>query len=177
MGEAHVTTRLQSQVQSHEEKIESISSQLKEMSKLLTELPTSMEKTMARMLKDHLKPTRRSPERVTVEDVDDEENSEYEDPGQDNPPIPKPKQPPSDDSLFSLPKVKLPTFEGTDARAWVSKAELYFQVHKTPTDQKLKLSQMCMDGSALHWFTNLLIRHPNTTWEQFRLKLLNRFSG
>ncbi|KAL4588274.1 hypothetical protein LXL04_001157 [Taraxacum kok-saghyz] len=127
MGETHVTARLQSQVQAHKEKIESISAQLKEMSKLLTELPTSMEKTMTKMLKDHLKP------QVIVEEADDEEDS--------------------------------------------SKAELYFQVHKTPTDQKLKLSQMCMDGSALHWFTNLLIRHPNTTWEQFRLKLLNRFSG
>ena len=83
----------------------------------------------------------------------------------------------TDECLFSLPKVKLPTFEGTDARAWVNKAELYFQVHKTPTDQKLNLSQMCMDDSALHWFTNLLIRHPNTTWEQFRLKLINWFSG
>lgn len=27
------------------------------------------------------------------------------------------------------------------------------------------------------YFTNLLIRYPNTTWEQFRLKLINRFSG
>lgn len=98
----------------------------------------------------------------------------------ENPTIVTPSQPPPqkiDESLFSLPKVKLPTCNGIDARGWVSKDELYFQVHKTPTNQKLGLSQMCMDESVLHWFTNLLIRHPDTTWEQFRLKLLNIFSG
>ncbi|KAL4591145.1 hypothetical protein LXL04_004095 [Taraxacum kok-saghyz] len=48
--ETQVITRLQSQLQAHEDKIESISSQMKEMSKLLTELPKSMEQTMAKML-------------------------------------------------------------------------------------------------------------------------------
>lgn len=36
---------------------------------------------------------------------------------------------------------------------------------------------MCMDGVALNWFTNLLIKHPHTDWPQFRDKLLVRFNG
>ncbi|XP_071740877.1 uncharacterized protein [Rutidosis leptorrhynchoides] len=36
---------------------------------------------------------------------------------------------------------------------------------------------MCMDGAALNWFTNLLIKHPATNWGEFCLKLLTRFSG
>lgn len=96
------------------------------------------------------------------------------------PPPPPPLIPPIplvDETLFSLPKVKLPFFDGSDTRGWVTKAELYFKVHHTPLSQQLYLAQMCMDGQALHWFTNLLICHPTTTWDQFRTKLLHRFSG
>nr|GEU76829.1 retrotransposon-related protein [Tanacetum cinerariifolium] len=83
----------------------------------------------------------------------------------------------SRESLFSLPKVKLPIFEGIDPRGWITKAELYYQVHKTPLDQKLNLVEMCMDGPALNWYTNLMIKHPNTTWDFFKDKLMVRFSG
>ncbi|KAL4558063.1 hypothetical protein LXL04_036259 [Taraxacum kok-saghyz] len=82
-----------------------------------------------------------------------------------------------DNSLFSLPKVKLPQFEGTDPRGWLTKAELYFMVNQIPATQKLHLAQMCLDGVALNWYTNLLIKHPTTNWNQFRDKLMTRFSG
>ncbi|KAL4586656.1 hypothetical protein LXL04_011298 [Taraxacum kok-saghyz] len=64
------------------------------------------------------------------------------------------------DSIFSLPK-----------------AELFFAVHKTTEPNKLKLSQMCMEGPALNWFTTLLFKHPNSTWEQLKAKILTRFGG
>lgn len=87
-------------------------------------------------------------------------------------PPPPPKPPHPDESLFSFPKMKLPIFEGIVSRGWITKIEHYFQFHITPLNQKL-----CMDGDALHWYTNLLIHHPNTSSEKFRTKLLNRFSG
>lgn len=77
-------------------------------------------------------------------------------------PIPTPRFQQIYDCLFTLPKVKLPTFEGTNARAWVSKTEPYFLVHHTPTDQKLKLSQICMDGSALR--TTLVYQGECCPW-------------
>ncbi|KAL4562417.1 hypothetical protein LXL04_034620 [Taraxacum kok-saghyz] len=156
---------MQTTLLSHEEKIESLSTQMTAVSgsihsiqNILVGLQKSVETLM-------LRPS-------TSEAVDDDSGKTPP------PPLPPPLQnKPPEDSLFSLPKVKLPPFDGTDARGWISKAELYFQVHKTPPDQKLSLSQMCMEGSALHWYTNLLIRHPATSWEQFRLKMLNRFNG
>ncbi|KAL4571363.1 hypothetical protein LXL04_018121 [Taraxacum kok-saghyz] len=80
-------------------------------------------------------------------------------------------------SLFSLPNVKLPQFDGIDPQGWITKAELYFQVNKIPVTQKLQLAQMCMDGVALNWYTNLLIKHPSTDWLHFRDKMMVRFSG
>lgn len=82
-----------------------------------------------------------------------------------------------DTTLFSLPKVKLPPFEGIDPRGWLTKAELYFQVNQIPVTHKLRLAQTCMEGIALNWYTNLLIKHPHTDWSQFRTKLMTRFSG
>lgn len=80
-----------------------------------------------------------------------------------------------DDSLFSLPKVKLPVFDGTDPRGWITKAELYFSIHQTTEPNKLKLSQMCMEGTTLNWFTTLFFKHCQTTWNDFKSKLLVLF--
>ncbi|CAH1449134.1 unnamed protein product [Lactuca virosa] len=55
--------------------------------------------------------------------------------------------------------------------------KLYFTVHQTTEPNKLKLSQMCVEGPALNWFTTLLFQHPQSTWEQFKAKLFIRFGG
>lgn len=36
---------------------------------------------------------------------------------------------------------------------------------------------MCMEGIALNWYTNQMIKHPLIDWPQFRDKLMVRFSG
>ncbi|KAJ9548687.1 hypothetical protein OSB04_021230, partial [Centaurea solstitialis] len=174
--EAPMTTRLQTRVDAHEERIETLSNQVKEltvsinsMKEILNELPKSIEKLTMGYQKPH------------DEDADDEEEitvtgdigSSERDPKKGLDSFIKNNH--FETSLFSMPKVKLPLFEGIDPRGWIIKAELYFQVHQTPPPQKLKLTQMCMDGSALNWFTNLLIKHPHTTWDQFRDKLMVRF--
>ncbi|KAL4588404.1 hypothetical protein LXL04_001290 [Taraxacum kok-saghyz] len=162
-------------------KIESLSNQLSDISRLVLSMKDSMD-LLVQASSAGKPPTTNTPPKPPVPPP--------------TPPVPPPKStgptpPPSippftpphlrenhfDHSLFSLPKVKLPQFDGTDPRGWITKAELYFQVNKIPLTQKLHLAQMCMDGIALNWYTNLLIKHPSTTWIQFRDKLLVRFSG
>ncbi|KAL4557540.1 hypothetical protein LXL04_035721 [Taraxacum kok-saghyz] len=148
--DVQVTTRLQSlhtRVTAQEGKMDQISTQMTDLATSFTSLKELMEKVL-------------------------QHSSENPIPPGDNP-IP----PPSSDSLFSLPKVKIPVFDGADPRGWITKAELYFTVHKTLDSNKLKLSQMCMEGTALNWFTTLLFKHPLSTWEQFKAKLLVRFGG
>ncbi|KAL4587886.1 hypothetical protein LXL04_000762 [Taraxacum kok-saghyz] len=151
------------------------------MKKTLDDLPSTMEKLLQSQLRRFLPPQSPQPGTPTTPLSGTGTSTPPTPPPPPPPPPPfpppPPPPPPVDETLFSLPKVKLPLFDGSDTRGWVTKADLYFKVHNTPPSQMLYLSQMCMDGSALHWFTNLLIRHPHTTWEQFRLKLLNRFSG
>ncbi|KAL4565386.1 hypothetical protein LXL04_029478 [Taraxacum kok-saghyz] len=186
---ATTTTHLQAQANAlelrldgHTEQLTQLTTQVQGMSKTLEDLPAAMK----RLLKSHFTPlTTPSSEHPSTPPPSVIGSSLHPPPPPFTPPPPPlpsdppppPPPPPDDETLFSLPKVKLPLFEGSDTRGWITKAELYFKVHNTPSSQKLYLSQMCMDGSALHWFTNLLIRHPNTTWEDLRTKLLHRFSG
>ncbi|GJV82367.1 retrotransposon gag protein [Tanacetum coccineum] len=186
--ETQVGTRLQTRIDAQDEKIELLSTQMKELSEtvvsmkeVLNELPKSLEKVMSGYQKQQEKrpfPRFGDDGSPFIGTVDDDasasgvkftqgfdglfRNNHFSE---------------SRESLFSLPKVKLPIFEGIDPRGWITKAELYYQVHKTPLDQKLNLVQMCMDGPALNWYTNLMIKHPDTTWELFKNKLMVRFSG
>ncbi|XP_071688236.1 uncharacterized protein [Rutidosis leptorrhynchoides] len=179
-----ITTRLQARIDVHDEKIDQLSNQIQDMNnnfnsnfsqinttintmqQVISDLPKYLDNLMKNIQNQNLDPktplaaSGSGPRSITFAETFN--------------PI---KENNFDDTLFSLPKVKLPLFDGDDPRGWITKAELYFNVHKTPIDQKLLLTQMCMDGVALNWFTNLLIKHPTTTWNEFRLKLLSRFSG
>lgn len=183
--EAPMTTRLQTRVDAHDEKIESLTNQVKDLSisinsmkEILSELPKSIEKLTLGYQKHHQGKQFIYEEEGEASGFKGPEMESF-DSGEK---IPNRglesfiKRNHFETSLFSMPKVKLPLFEGVDPRGWITKAELYFQVHQTPS-QKLKFTQMCMDGSALNWFTNLLIKHPHTTWDQFRDKLMVRFGG
>ncbi|GJX95417.1 retrotransposon-related protein, partial [Tanacetum coccineum] len=185
--ETQVGTRLQIRIDAQDEKIEFLSTQMKELSEtvismkeVLNELPKSLEKVMSGYQKQQEKrsfPRFGDDGSPFIGTVDDDasasgfkftqgfdglfHNNHFSE---------------SRESLFSLPKVKLPIFEGI-VQEGVHLAVLYYQVHKTPLDQKLNLVQMCMDGPALNWYTNLMIKHPNTTWDLFKDKLMVRFSG
>ncbi|KAJ9550331.1 hypothetical protein OSB04_014376 [Centaurea solstitialis] len=50
-------------------------------------------------------------------------------------------------------KIKLPEFGGYDPRGWITKAELYFEIHGTTPELRTRLAQLSMTGVAQHWFT------------------------
>lgn len=171
-NDPQVTTRLQSRVDSLEEKTEANSAQLKDlhmmvtsMKEMLRDLPSSIEKIVQREREkrpQHNTDGFEAASSIPTVTVDDEIRTE------EKPPPPELhkllRENHFEKSLFALPKVELPLFDGTDPRGWLTKAELYFQVHRTPISHKIQLTQMRMDGEALNWFTNLLIKQPHTTW-------------
>ena len=74
-------------------------------------------------------------------------------------------------------KVKLPEFGGYDPRGWISKAELYFEIHGTAPELRIRLAQLSMTGVAQHWFSVVRNIHDNLSWEQFTRELLQQFRG
>lgn len=78
---------------------------------------------------------------------------------------------------WAAKKIKLPEFFGFDPQGWIKKAELYFEIHGTPPQLRMRLAQLSMVGVAQHWFTIVKEVYDQITWDQFTKELLQRFSG
>ncbi|GJV84737.1 retrotransposon-related protein [Tanacetum coccineum] len=125
---SQVNTRLQSRVDAQDEKIGNLSDQMHEltafvhsMKEILNELPKSFEKMMGGYQKHQGKC---SQPYVDVKNPSMTDEFDYvATHGLDS----FVKHNHFDESLFSMPKVKLHVFEGTDPRGWITKAELNFQ--------------------------------------------------
>ncbi|KAH6822518.1 hypothetical protein C2S53_008995 [Perilla frutescens var. hirtella] len=96
------------------------------------------------------------------------------------PPSPPPNETPinSTNGLTgpgSLPRLDLPTFDGSDPRAWIARADQYFMVHQTPISDKVSLALVAMGGDVLFWVQWMMRRFPTISWSQFTAELLLRF--
>ncbi|PNX56268.1 retrotransposon-related protein, partial [Trifolium pratense] len=60
------------------------------------------------------------------------------------------------ESRLAGKKVKLPVFYGEDPVAWITRADIYFDVQNTPDEMRVKLSQLSMEGATIRWFNLLL---------------------
>lgn len=47
---------------------------------------------------------------------------------------------------LSAKKVELPAFDGWDPVAWITRAEMYFDVQRTSEEVRIKLAKLSMDG-------------------------------
>ncbi|MCH83460.1 RNA-directed DNA polymerase (Reverse transcriptase), partial [Trifolium medium] len=74
-------------------------------------------------------------------------------------------------------KVELPTFNGEDPAGWISRAEIYFRVQDTIPEVRVKLAQLCMEGSTIHFFNSLIGEDEDLTWEKLKEALLGRYGG
>lgn len=81
------------------------------------------------------------------------------------------------ESRLAGKKVKLPVFEGDDPVAWITRAEIYFDVQNTPDDMRVKLSRLSMEGSTIHWFNLLLETEDDLSWEKLKKALIARYGG
>ncbi|XP_073057376.1 uncharacterized protein [Primulina eburnea] len=78
---------------------------------------------------------------------------------------------------MALKKIELPMFEGEDPLGWLGKMEQYFEVHESPTECRLKLAYICMQGTTVHWFRWMKVRIPNLSWDRLAEELIKRYSG
>ncbi|KAJ9548009.1 hypothetical protein OSB04_020552 [Centaurea solstitialis] len=78
---------------------------------------------------------------------------------------------------WAAKKVKLPEFSGFDPRGWITKAELFFEIHGTHPTLRIGLAQLSMSGVAQHWFSVVKGIYDPLSWDQLKQELLQRFSG
>ncbi|PNX66761.1 pentatricopeptide repeat-containing protein [Trifolium pratense] len=81
------------------------------------------------------------------------------------------------ESRLAGKKVKLPLFEGEDPVAWITRAEIYFDVQGTADEMKVKLSRLSMEGSTIHWFNLLLETEDDLSWEKLKKAMIARYGG
>ncbi|XP_042045394.1 uncharacterized protein LOC121791530 [Salvia splendens] len=71
----------------------------------------------------------------------------------------------------------MPTFEGTDALAWLARAEQYFLIAGTTPENRVGIAMVALAGPALPWYQLLRKRVPNLSWARFARELMKRFGG
>ncbi|KAG6509177.1 hypothetical protein ZIOFF_034568 [Zingiber officinale] len=76
---------------------------------------------------------------------------------------------------MSIKQVELPMFDGWDPMAWITRAEIYFEVHNTSNEVKVKLAYVSMEGYTFHWFNLLNETEVNLTWEKLKPALIARY--
>ena len=52
-------------------------------------------------------------------------------------------------SAGGVPASTMPTFDGSDALAWLARAEQYFMISETPSDDRVGITMVALTGVAL----------------------------
>ncbi|MCI02697.1 retrotransposon gag protein, partial [Trifolium medium] len=81
------------------------------------------------------------------------------------------------ESRLAGKKVKLPLFDGEDPVAWITRAEIYFDVQNTLDDMRVKLARLSMEGATIHWFNLLMETEDELSWEKLKRALIARYGG
>ncbi|PNY13662.1 retrotransposon-related protein [Trifolium pratense] len=81
------------------------------------------------------------------------------------------------ESRLAGKKVKLPLFDGEDPVAWITRAEIYFDVQNTVDEMRVKLARLSMEGSTIHWFNLLMETEDDLSWEKLKRALIARYGG
>lgn len=76
---------------------------------------------------------------------------------------------------LSAKKVELPTFDGKDPVAWITRAETYFEVQRTSEDVRIQLAKLSMEGGTIYWFNCWRESKDEPSWEKLKYTLLVRF--
>ncbi|PNX80637.1 hypothetical protein L195_g036643, partial [Trifolium pratense] len=66
---------------------------------------------------------------------------------------------------------------GDDPVAWITRAEIYFEVQQTPDEMRVKLSRLSMEGPTIHWFNLLMETEDHLSWEKLKKSLIARYGG
>ncbi|CAI8608692.1 unnamed protein product [Vicia faba] len=73
--------------------------------------------------------------------------------------------------------VKIPVFKVDDPAAWITRAEIYFDVQNTHDNMRLKLTRLSMEGSTIHWFNLLMETDNELSREKLMKAQITRYRG
>lgn len=73
-------------------------------------------------------------------------------------------------------KMEIPLFDGENVESWVLRVEQYFELGDFTEGEKLRAVRMCFDGEALSWYRWERDRHPFSSWEQMKHRVLESFA-
>ncbi|CAH1438550.1 unnamed protein product [Lactuca virosa] len=77
---------------------------------------------------------------------------------------------------YRLRKLKMPLFEGEDAFGWVYKVERFFEIQGLVSFiEKLRATVLCLEGPVLAWYRWNKQRPPCCSWDELKIRLLDRF--
>ncbi|KAG8383721.1 hypothetical protein BUALT_Bualt04G0043300 [Buddleja alternifolia] len=77
-------------------------------------------------------------------------------------------------------RVDFPHFNGEDLRRWLYRCEQFFEVDDTPSNAKVKLVAVHLEGKALQWHQMLMkgrMTREVPNWEEYIRALNNRFGA
>ncbi|GAU31589.1 hypothetical protein TSUD_54120 [Trifolium subterraneum] len=73
-------------------------------------------------------------------------------------------------------KLDIPRFDGSDPLGWIFKITQFFDYHRTPDEQRLRVASFYMEGEALTWFRWMHQNDQLLTWTTFLHALEIRFA-
>lgn len=77
-----------------------------------------------------------------------------------------------------LSRLEFPRFNGDNFRGWLLRCEQFFEVDNTPSETKVKLAVMHMEGRALQWhqvFSKSRFTSDVPSWEDYVRNLASQF--
>ncbi|GAB2292378.1 hypothetical protein Dimus_038200 [Dionaea muscipula] len=85
--------------------------------------------------------------------------------------------PPPHQHHFHLPKLDFLTFDGTEVRSWIRRAERYFSIMGIDEWRRVKMAAMYLIGKAEIWLYGAMARDELRTWDEFKEAVATRFDG
>ena len=73
------------------------------------------------------------------------------------------------------PVTTFPTFDGSEALAWLAQANQYFLINKTPLDRRVDVAINAISGPTMLLLKLLRMRCSSLSWDKFTQELLRRF--
>lgn len=64
-------------------------------------------------------------------------------------------------------RLEFPRFDGTDALAWIFKADQFFDYYNTPDPERLTIAAVHLDQTVVPWFQMVQRNFPFRSWQEF----------
>lgn len=75
-----------------------------------------------------------------------------------------------------LPRIEFPKFDGNMVKEWLSKCNDFFLMDSTPTEMRIRLASLHMEGKALQWHHNYMKSVDNhVAWSEYVVAVTLRF--